>query len=533
MTSTRSPAEHVFRDRFNSGSPNGTYNDMMNTSATRLQSQSPMPNGATSVVDGSPMPTVISIRSITNDNANGLINNFYQRFYPAHPILVPRPFFASQNYPDYLQLVVCFIGQQYHTTQALANDQSCGRLATDLYNLVCVAMSEPNDEVSICRVQALLLFSIALHGRHQIKEAELTLARAARIALTLGMNRPDFAREASSPDSKREQSIRRTWWELYITDAYVAALHQRLMFTGTNIAPVPLLPCAQSDFELSNVEAPPVSLDTFNARVFADDAVTYPSYCYRIEAARIVERVLQISTTENTDSDDIQNVDNSIASWKYHLPNHSDTVVDASGAVDPLLFQAHYMIHCATIFLHFPRCELPHTIPSIGDIACARGRRPLAPTSSHHTIKTINASKEISDLASIPGQLDQHSPFFACGLILSCIVQMAAASTHLHSCGPKCLHQHRDRVILILGVLKRLSQTWPVARTAVQRLRTVANNIFLANETRTEYIPEAASSSADDSALDMGEFPESLSWFDLLGTSGFEISSSSFQPISS
>jgi hypothetical protein len=31
----------------------------------------------------------------------------------------------------------------------------------------------------------------------------------------------------------------------------------------------------------------------------------------------------------------------------------------------------------------------------------------------------------------------------------------------------------------------------------------------------------------------MGEFPESLSWFDLLGTSGFEISSSSFQPIPS
>jgi hypothetical protein len=353
------------------------------------------------------------------------------------------------------------------------------------------------------------------------------LARAARIALMLGMNRPQFAREVSRNDWRMEQSVRRTWWELFVTDAYVAALHQRLMFTA-NVTPLPLLPSTQSEFELSDIGIPPVSLDTFNARVFADDAVTYPSYCYRIEAARIIERVLRIATIENADADEIQNVDNAIASWKYHLPNHSDAVVDSSGAVDPLLFQAHYMIHCATIFLHFSRSELPHTIPSISDIACARGRRQLAPTSSHHTIKIINASKEISDLASIPGQLDQHSPFFACGLILSCIVQMAAASTHLHSCGPKCLHQHRDRVILILGVLKRLSHTWPVARNAVQRLRIVANAIFVVDDTRTEYIPEASISSADDSALDMGDLPESLSWFDLLGTSGFEISSSSF-----
>jgi hypothetical protein len=300
------------------------------------------------------------------------------------------------------------------------------------------------------------------------------------------------------------------------------------MFTGNNITPLPLLPSAQADFELFNSEVPPVSLDTFNARVFADDTATYPSYCYRIEAARIIERVLRIATIENTDSDEIQNVDNAIASWKYHLPNHSDAVVDASGAVDPLLFQAHYMIHCATIFLHFSRSELPHTVPSISDIACARGRRQLAATSSHHTIKTINASKEISDLASIPGQLDHHSPFFACGLILSCIVQMAAASTHIHSCGPKCFHQHRDRVVLVLGVLKRLSQTWPVARCAVQRLRVVANAIFVANDTPTEYVPEASISSAEDSALDMGEFPESLSWFDLFGSSGFDIAPSGF-----
>jgi hypothetical protein len=463
---------------------------------------------------------------VSDAEKNKLINSFYQRFYPAHPIIVPRAFYLSQQYPNYLELVMCFIGQQYQSAPGLVPNQLTGSNPVNFQHLASLAMLESKDEDTVHRVQALILYSIALHGRHQTKEAEGCVARATRIALMLGLNRPDFTRDAPVQDLKRDESFRRTWWELYTIDAYIAALHRKPMFTSSNIKPLPLLPCAQSDFELYDLDVPPVSLGTFSGRVFADESVVFSSYCYRIEAARIIERVLSLSALESAEPDEIQNVDNAIASWKYHLPNHGDTLIQASGDVDPLLFQAHFMIHCATIFLHFPRSELPATIPSTNDIACAKGYRQLPPTSSHHTVKTINASKEITNLASIPGQLDQHSPFFSCGLILSCIVQLAAASTHLHSSGSRCLQQHRDRVILILGVLKCLGPTWAVAHNAVQQLRVVANTIFSA-DSQEECVP-TTNSSIHDSALDLGELPDSLSWFDLLAPGELEESLMAF-----
>jgi hypothetical protein len=143
-------------------------------------------------------------------------------------------------------------------------------------------------------------------------------------------------------------------------------------------------------------------------------------------------------------------------------------------------------------------------------------------------VKAIDASKEISNLASIPRQLDHHSPLFSCGLILGCIVQLAAASTHLHSRGTQCLQQHRDRVVLMLGVLKCLGPTWAVAQCAVQQLRVVANMIF-SSGTSDESFAATTNSSVRDSALDMGEMPDPLSWFDLFTPQEFEESILAFE----
>lgn len=307
------------------------------------------------------------------------------------------------------------------------------------------------DEQEISRVQALVLYTIVLHARHQLQEADLCIGRAAKIALKLGLNLPSFARDNATGDPVMEESLRRTWWELYTVDLWIAAVHRRLTCETKTAKAFAFLPCSQLVSEAGKCDVDPPSLQAFEERPFAlNPRVDFSSHCYRIEAIRIVDRVISLAANDNASPDSIQAVDNAIAGWKYSLPSAQPDVIDASGDVDEVLFQAHMYVQCASIFLHFPRSDLPATIPSAADMTCARAHTRLCPTSTQHTIKAIAASKEISNLAAIPWPLELHTPFFVCALILACIVQLAAASLHRHQCGALCLSQHRDRVLLLV-----------------------------------------------------------------------------------
>ena len=179
-----------------------------------------------------------------------------------------------------------------------------------------------------------------------------------------------------------------------------------------------------------------------------------------------------------------------------------------------MLFEAHCFIYCASIFLHFPRSDLPNRVPSTANIACAKGYTPLNPTSRYHTIKAINASKNLSNLAAVPWPLDQHSPFFICSLVLSCVVQMAAGFTHSNQCGLDCLQHHRDRVILMLGALQRLGGRWALARNAVHCLKPAAEVVFSSQNRNELSNCENIRGSFLDIRLDLAN----SSWFDLLFT---------------
>lgn len=115
-----------------------------------------------------------------------------------------------------------------------------------------------------------------------------------------------------------------------------------------------------------------MSLSQFDERLFSDEECSYSSFCYRIEAIRILARVIAVSSANEAPADGIQAIDNAIASFKHHLPNDKAGIIDPSGEGDQLMFQASVFIQCASIFLHFPRSELPITMPPSAEIACAR-----------------------------------------------------------------------------------------------------------------------------------------------------------------
>lgn len=449
----------------------------------------------------SPTPHLWSLNPADRERLLGL---FYLHLFGAHPFLVPKAFYASQNYPHYLDLVVCFAGQQYAPPTSDT---------TLLQSAVSLAMSEV-DEQTPCRVQALVLYAIVLHASQHMKEAGKCVSRAATIALQLGMNEPSFARTNSSNSSVAEESLRRTWWELYTVDVYFAAIHRRPTFETSSAKSFPTLPCTQALYEAGQCEESPPTLRTFERRVFSVDSnISFSSSCVRIDAIRIVGRVLALAPTTGAHPDSIQALDNALTSWEYNLPPLCTDVVDASGEVDLMLFEARCFILCASIFLHFPRSDLPDTVPSARDIACAKGYTQLAPTSRHHTIKAIAASKSLSNLATVPWPLDRHSPFFICGLVLGCIIQLAAASIHLHQCGLDCLQQHRDRVVLMVGALQRLGERWALARNAVRCLKNVAEIVFSTYDEDGSLSSQAHS--FRDSAIDEGDNASNPMWFDL------------------
>ncbi|CAI6339111.1 unnamed protein product [Periconia digitata] len=449
-----------------------------------------------------------SLRAADRDRLVGL---FYSHFFRAHPFLVPKTSYVAQQYPRYLDLAVCFVGLHY-AKPALAD-------AASLREAVSVAMSEI-DEHTVHRVQALILYAIVLHSSQRAEEAASCIARASTIATGLGMNTPEFALANANANVNGSpviaESLRRTWWELHTVDVYTAAINRRPVYETLSVVSYPLLPCNQKLYEAGQCyDHDPPTLRVFEDRVFSRNPYqNFSSMCYRIEAIRVVGRVLAVAADDDADPDNVQALDNALASWEHHLPPVYADVVGLSGEVDLMLFEARCFISCASIFLHFPRSDLPATVPSTSHIACAKGYTPLTPTSRHHTIKAIAASKDLSNLATIPWPLERHSPFFICCLVLGCVVQLAACSTHVHQCGLDCLQQHRDRVVLMLGALQRLGEIWPLAHNAVQCLKSAAETIF------------ASCSGQDDAALEAFSFQypttgdgiglANSQWFDLL-----------------
>lgn len=447
------------------------------------------------------MATPWALKSVEKER---LLTLFYIHFFEAHPFIVPRTFYASQQYPSYLELVICFIGHHYTNP----------RLDTsELADAVNIAFSEP-DQRSVYRVQALILYAILIHScqRNAPQEADSYISRAARIALELGLNDPSFARAHANGSPVVEESMRRTWWELHTVDVYLALIHRRRGFETSSTTLLPLLPCSQTLYEEGHTDEKACTLRGFDNRVFASEAtLTFSSYSYRIEAIRLVRRTIMLS--DDTDSDNVQALDNALVSWEYNLPSCHADVISSFGDVDLMLFQARCFVACAKIFLHFPRSELPPTIPSARDIACARNYTQLASVSRHHTLKAIAASKEISALATVPWPLDRHSPFFVCALVLGCIMQLAAASIHFHKCGEHCLSQHRDRVVLMLGALDRLGTRFALAQNAARKLRIVAETVFVTSEEITALSSET--NSLHDSAIVACDGLSDSFWFDL------------------
>jgi len=174
-----------------------------------------------------------------------LLEVYYLHFHAAHPILLPvrhRTRQLIKNYPQYLVAVMQCIGSQYESMY----------LSEGYRNAVSHMLASQCKKNGYL-VQAMLIFSVTLHAQDWQQQARQMLSSAIEVAVDLGMNRINFASENSMGSPFLEESWRRTWWELYVLDGMLAALHQQSSFKLSGIESDILLPCENSDYSTGDV----------------------------------------------------------------------------------------------------------------------------------------------------------------------------------------------------------------------------------------------------------------------------------------
>lgn len=177
-----------------------------------------------------------------------LLESYYTNFHPAHPCALPRLFFKQRLEADPQSLwpvlsVVQYIGSLY-TPSALSAPLEAQVQKT-------LAERAPISPKSAgYYVQALILYSIAVYWCNEIDRGLKLLDEAISMAVKLGMNLRGFATEYGCGDPVLEESWRRTWWVIYITDAHLAGSTHNYPFKTANVPMNVDLPCEEDSYAL-------------------------------------------------------------------------------------------------------------------------------------------------------------------------------------------------------------------------------------------------------------------------------------------
>ncbi|EEH36440.1 hypothetical protein PAAG_06858 [Paracoccidioides lutzii Pb01] len=225
------------------------------------------------VLDGFPI-----IKPAKNAHSGHLLDIFYSMVFFSHPFVLPRKYLVEEferRDLEHLQAAIEYVASFHDPV-----------MQTDYFrNAANSALLNRSLTPDVYMVQTLLLFAIALHMAKESSLASSTLSSAIELAVELGLNSRQF--NTGDACSVHEESWRRTWWELYIFDGYLASLRLQPHFTLHAIPSDVLLPCDDLEY-LTGKIPPPRSLEEYQTKIcpaFYDDK--FSSYNCRIDSVRI------------------------------------------------------------------------------------------------------------------------------------------------------------------------------------------------------------------------------------------------------
>ncbi|KAK1985392.1 hypothetical protein LZ30DRAFT_708563 [Colletotrichum cereale] len=408
-------------------------------------------------------------------NGDHLLISYYKCFHKFHPFLVPQQHFASlcqdsSRQASFRPLIAVM--------RLVGNIYVAREFSDNLRENVEKCFSEANHACPIM-VQCRLLYSVALFWYGHKVEAKQQMDLAVRLALDLEMFQQEFARAHGEEDTVLTESWRRTWWELFIIDAYYAGTLGTMNFMVVDIDATVELPCEESEYDSGEIPEPK-TLEDFDYREFASEDVSFSSFTYLITAVRCA--ALAISTTPKIASREdstqiIQNADSVIEGWSLLLPRDRKQVMTRTGEIDELLFQAHLLINVSTIGLHRPLSDLRFN--PVEDVSSCAREPPQETTKPElvniHTVRVLRSVEAQLRLLALPVRPFHHSPFVTCMTSEGTLALLSACNFLLRG---KELAIARDQIRMTIGCLKTLGEIWPRTARNVQEIQTIARHVL-------------------------------------------------------
>ncbi|CAG8157081.1 unnamed protein product [Penicillium olsonii] len=278
-----------------------------------------------------------------NIESDPLVASYYKTFHSCHPFVLPKSHLKMlcqdpRRHQGFAPLIAAIrlIGNIYKERE----------WSVPLKEAVEYSISQvfPSDPII---VQARLLYSMALFWYEYKVEAKSQMDMANRLAIDLGMFRREYAIEQGADNLVVRESWRRTWWMLYIIEAYYAGTLGTMNFQVVNIDSTVDLPCDEADYESGNIPVPK-TMEDFQSREFGPKDIRFSSFAYLIGAVECAAAAISTIPTVATAEDStfiMQAADATLDGWRLLLPPDRKQVMNAAGEVDELMFQAHLVIH--------------------------------------------------------------------------------------------------------------------------------------------------------------------------------------------
>ncbi|KAL8382392.1 hypothetical protein RB595_006263 [Gaeumannomyces hyphopodioides] len=406
---------------------------------------------------------------------------YYLRFHRLHPFVVPRarldqlladPARAAEVNP--------LVSAMRHVGSLYARPQ---QQQQQLLELARMDDAAPGPFLVQCR----LLLSIALYWTTDPAEARALLNSAVGLAVDLGMNKAEFATACAADDPVLAESWRRTWWQLMILDACIAATDRVLVFWVCTIENTVGLPCEEDEYE-SMIIPPTKTIEDMDSRELDADSPVFSSFAYLIDAYRSAADALAAipSPTDPSGSARVlHEIDAVLDAWLLLLPESKRDALAASGdaVVDELMFQAQMTINTVVLTVHRPYSRILFD-PAEGLSTCVvyPSPHPAARESLIiHTTRCLRAIEAQVRLLTLPaaaaargrgpGAGFDRSPFVVCQLATGAVPLLAACRSVLT--GPR-VAVARSQLRLVIACLKALAEVWPRVSRYVRELQELA-----------------------------------------------------------
>ncbi|KAF2798230.1 hypothetical protein K505DRAFT_233714 [Melanomma pulvis-pyrius CBS 109.77] len=402
-------------------------------------------------------------------NVDRLIDLYYENFYGAFPITTPLHYVCRRKMSENHQLQDLLLVMQW-----VGSIYAPWTTSDPYYEKAHQALQKPTLPRNGFSVQALMIFAVAQHHSDLKLEARITLNLAIAIALELGMNSKEFAQRNGEGNPVLEESWRRTYYLLYLTDQHFSVVVNNPTFTLRDLPNLVDLPCDDEYYELGQIP-PTRTWQDYESREFADDEVIYSSIVYLYDVASVVSYIMRSFLATGSFGDILlASVDAKIAAWKSLLPACKKDPLHQNGKVDEVMFLAHMISAILIMNTHRPFSTLTYSIEELTTesfVSAVPYVEPLKQGQGAHTARALKAADIQTKLLAIPCVIERHHPFTLCITASIATAQVSACNFLLED---HALSIARDRVRLSIGYLSAMGSHWPLAKKMAREVRRIA-----------------------------------------------------------